>query len=246
MVNWTTNIRKRNLKGTVELEKKPHHFLDYLFLATNREKQMMAHHKGVRSQMDLTLYQGSGVAPRALTLTHQGNHEEHKSNRTTDPPGRATVACPTSKAPTVCHPMISDHAFSQQNNQYEQPDIHRRHYGAIPRAQKNTKQIFRRGKQQSGPNESGPGRVKDESTARNERAEEAERKLLQGYAPNGVNCSGKFPVEDVGHYTFDEYDDVHPKMVSFESMCDEPLPFETNVPFDENMESYLRMLFTDE
>ena len=239
MVNWTTNIRKRNLKGTVELEKKPHHFLDYLFLATDREKQMKAHHKRVGSQMDLTLCQGSGVTPRALTLTHQGNYEERKSNRTTDPPGRSTVACPTSKAPTVYHPTISDRAFSQQNNQYEQPDIHRRHYVAIPRAQKNTTQIFRGGKQQSGLNEGGPGRVKDESPARNKLAEEAERTF-------GVDCSGKFPVEDVGHHTFDEYDDVHPKMVSFESTCDEPLPFENNAPFDENMESYLRMLFADD
>ena len=44
VVNWTTNIRKRNLKGTVEFGKKPHHFLEYLFLATDREKRMrMAH-----------------------------------------------------------------------------------------------------------------------------------------------------------------------------------------------------------
>lgn len=38
-MNWTTNVRKRNLKATVEKGKKPHHFLDFLFLADNREKR---------------------------------------------------------------------------------------------------------------------------------------------------------------------------------------------------------------
>ena len=51
---------------------------------------------------------------------------------------------------------------------------------------------------------------------------------------------------NVGHYAFDEYNDVHPKMVSFESMCDEPLSFKNDVPFDENMEFYLRMFFADD
>ena len=236
MVNWTTNIRKRNLKGTVQLEKKPHHFLDYLFLAADREKQMRNAHK----EMDMNLYRGSGVTPRAITLNHQGSHKEHKSsNRTTDPPGRSTVAYPISKAPTEYHPIISNRAFS--------PDIHRRHHDAIPKAQKKTEQIFRRGKQLSDLNEGGPDRVKEEFPPRDERAKEAGCMLLRGYVPNnGVDRTEKFPVVDTGHYTFDEYDDVHPKMVSFESMCDEPLPFENDVPFDENMESYLRTLFADD
>eukprot|EP00592_Proboscia_alata_P010368 CAMPEP_0194357730 /NCGR_PEP_ID=MMETSP0174-20130528/5167_1 /TAXON_ID=216777 /ORGANISM="Proboscia alata, Strain PI-D3" /LENGTH=760 /DNA_ID=CAMNT_0039127871 /DNA_START=51 /DNA_END=2333 /DNA_ORIENTATION=+ len=38
VVNWTTNVRKRNLKATVEGGKKPHHFLDFLFLADARER----------------------------------------------------------------------------------------------------------------------------------------------------------------------------------------------------------------
>ena len=38
IVNWTTNVRKRNLKATVEKGKKPHHFLDFLFLADSRDK----------------------------------------------------------------------------------------------------------------------------------------------------------------------------------------------------------------
>lgn len=37
VVNWSTNVRKRNLKATLE-GKKPHHFLDFLFLAEHRDK----------------------------------------------------------------------------------------------------------------------------------------------------------------------------------------------------------------
>ncbi len=39
VVNWTTNVRKRSLKATVEKGKKPHHFLDFMFLALNRESR---------------------------------------------------------------------------------------------------------------------------------------------------------------------------------------------------------------
>jgi len=40
IVNWTTNVRKRNQKATVE-GKKPFHFLDFLFLADDRERKML-------------------------------------------------------------------------------------------------------------------------------------------------------------------------------------------------------------
>lgn len=35
--NWITNVRKRNIKATIE-GKKPHHYIDFLALITNREK----------------------------------------------------------------------------------------------------------------------------------------------------------------------------------------------------------------
>ncbi|CAB9522545.1 Homeobox protein PKNOX1 [Seminavis robusta] len=37
VINWTTNVRKRNRKATCEEKKKPHHFIDFLFLAQKRD-----------------------------------------------------------------------------------------------------------------------------------------------------------------------------------------------------------------
>jgi hypothetical protein len=37
IVNWTTNVRKRNRKATLD-GKKPHHFIDFVFLAQERDK----------------------------------------------------------------------------------------------------------------------------------------------------------------------------------------------------------------
>jgi hypothetical protein len=39
VVNWTTNVRKRNRKATCQGGKKPHHFIDFLFLAQDRENR---------------------------------------------------------------------------------------------------------------------------------------------------------------------------------------------------------------
>ena len=39
VANWTTNVRKRNRKATCENGKKPHHFIDFLFLAHDRNSK---------------------------------------------------------------------------------------------------------------------------------------------------------------------------------------------------------------
>jgi hypothetical protein len=49
VVNWTTNVRKRNRKATCEGTKKPHHFVDFMFLVQNREEKKKAATGGVAS-----------------------------------------------------------------------------------------------------------------------------------------------------------------------------------------------------
>jgi Homeobox KN domain len=39
VVNWTTNVRKRNRKAVLDNKKKPHHFIDFLFLVQERENK---------------------------------------------------------------------------------------------------------------------------------------------------------------------------------------------------------------
>lgn len=39
VINWTTNVRKRNRKATCQNGKKPHHFIDFVFLAHDRERR---------------------------------------------------------------------------------------------------------------------------------------------------------------------------------------------------------------
>ena len=46
VVNWTTNVRKRNRKATCQGGKKPHHFIDFLFLAQDRETRRKKEKQG--------------------------------------------------------------------------------------------------------------------------------------------------------------------------------------------------------
>lgn len=63
VVNWTTNVRKRNLKATVEGGKKPHHFLDFVFLAHDRERRHTITGGGTRLD-----HSSQRMRPRQLTL----------------------------------------------------------------------------------------------------------------------------------------------------------------------------------
>jgi hypothetical protein len=50
VINWTTNVRKRNRKATCEHGKKPHHFLDFLFLKQHKMNQDAAGGSSGQSQ----------------------------------------------------------------------------------------------------------------------------------------------------------------------------------------------------
>jgi hypothetical protein len=67
VVNWTTNVRKRNRKATCEAGKKPHHYIDFLFLLHAREVQE----------------QKKGVKPvaKAVATTSRKRDRKAKSNK---------------------------------------------------------------------------------------------------------------------------------------------------------------------
>lgn len=66
VVNWTTNVRKRNRKATCEDGKKPHHFIDFLFLAHDRET------KAQQQQMP------SAPSPTTTIKSQYGAPSHHK------------------------------------------------------------------------------------------------------------------------------------------------------------------------
>ena len=175
VLNWTTNVRKRNLKATVEKEKKPHHFLDFLFLATDREKMM----RRSNQEMDALLHEmASQISDdengKTTAQADSGRDEYRKENhgghfsleydRNITPmyreDSRGTHA--TSNAPSLHR---KEYASTRQqsagvkftyppppplehfhSNYYRPYDIHHRPPIVPPQTPQNTNDIFRRGK----------------------------------------------------------------------------------------------------
>ncbi|KAL7554448.1 hypothetical protein ACHAWF_019028 [Thalassiosira exigua] len=224
VVNWTTNVRKRNLRATIEREKKPHHFLDYLFLATDREKKMLNAHPNA---MDFSYFDTEGTGN-----SFQGSF-------------------PPAFKPGLGHPTAVD---SHSNKYYQHSDIHFRNATALPvppKAPRNTDQIFRRGKRLSNLMKS--REVKEERVVKEREGErlvlqeyaphgiadlppgcfdESERKHCAGDFNEHVFDDGEAMAESEGHCG----DLNERKAVSFScnSMAE--------APFDENAEDYLMKL----
>ena len=92
ITNWTTNVRKRNVKATTKGGKKPHHFIDFFFLAyqndlidenngdlsTSKRALKTKRHKGATKLAPERLLAKSSSVPDAMkTIT---NRTQAKSN----------------------------------------------------------------------------------------------------------------------------------------------------------------------
>lgn len=88
IINWTTNVRKRNVKATCKGGKKPHHFIDFLFLAHDRDLKRKA---GSNSNM-VTL-----TKAKAAKKVSAKNHDKKKY-----------LAPATMTASSVAYPTVMD------------------------------------------------------------------------------------------------------------------------------------------
>ena len=98
-------MRKRNLKATVVKEKKPHHFLDYMFLATDREKRMLEVHPAINMSMF-----NNAQTPNSISCL-------------------ASNVCNTAPVQR----LVPDHAPSGSNNQAQQQPMNTRRHVASPK-----------------------------------------------------------------------------------------------------------------
>jgi len=101
VVNWTTNVRKRNLKATVEHGKKPHHFLDFLFLADDREKRMLEE-GGELPKVAAASYLsnkkgGKSSMKRQTTKSKTKSQAQSRPRSASKPRGAAAAAAGTAK-----------------------------------------------------------------------------------------------------------------------------------------------------
>ena len=131
VVNWTTNVRKRNLKGTVEFGKKPHHFLDYLFLATDREKKMKLTHP----EVDMSLYGDSSsnhdvVGFTASTGTGNGITAFQQATIDSD---RATSQPMTHQLPNIHRRSNREQIFRSGNQKSSMDGISNQGVGNLSR-----------------------------------------------------------------------------------------------------------------
>lgn len=86
VINWTTNVRKRNRKATCEGGKKPHHFIDFLFLVQDREERERE----------------AGSAPtiqRSATFPRSSRESKVASRKTRSSSNEATNKAPSRAAP---------------------------------------------------------------------------------------------------------------------------------------------------
>jgi hypothetical protein len=114
VVNWTTNVRKRNRKATCENGKKPHHFIDFLFLVQDRDE---------REEKAAIMQQYSAARPIALGNYYQTTQTQQQSCQVYRPPHLQT---PAPFPPAV--PSLT----SQAGYQYQHQPAIRRTLAPVP------------------------------------------------------------------------------------------------------------------
>ncbi|CAB9503184.1 homeobox and C2H2 transcription factor [Seminavis robusta] len=120
IINWTTNVRKRNLKASREAKKKPHHFIDFLFLAKQRDAENGVVHQHENGEAS----HSNGTAAIPLSSSVDTSDEQHQPEHHRDSPvdnDRAQSASQSFPS-TLQSTNAKGHTGTPQNNQQEPED----------------------------------------------------------------------------------------------------------------------------
>lgn len=164
VLEWMESARRRHMKLVIDRQRKPRDFLDFMFLATDREKQIMSDNPDKTLSFQTNRKSsGDTLTPVALTSTHSHSLSAaqtlRKSNTKCRPRSgivtegpRYTYPRPHQSEETVFelmnHPPRHS-AYVYQGSDNEAPDYNTHSLSApyTRTTPRNAEQIFRRGKQ---------------------------------------------------------------------------------------------------
>jgi Homeobox KN domain len=116
VVNWTTNVRKRNRKAVLDNKKKPHHFIDFLFLVQERENK-------------------KEESRRMYAWQHRKSPEQQQSQQSPLPPPHQQYPSPSSLLPSSDQdgvagswsprhsPLSSHHPHHHDHHEHNSPSM---------------------------------------------------------------------------------------------------------------------------
>lgn len=170
VASWISTARRRHMKLVVERQRKPRDFVDFMFLATDRENQIMSDHPGkyLSFQHDQTSYHVLPTGSRHKPLPYQsvapsrsrqtlGRSKKSRQRMAVEtprysyPPPTQTepISLPTppgKSAPEWLHsPSTSYNKYQYRPQAPSNENTYARPYKQM--TPRNAEQIFRRGKQ---------------------------------------------------------------------------------------------------